>query len=167
MIRIVFTASSKWASRAIRWLTNGRVSHVFGQWPCEVWGGDWATEATWPMVISRPAELARHNIYREFECLFDAKKALHDIRHEVGQWYDFKGFALVGLWLLFCRIVKNKIKYPFHNTKGDLCSELYSKMLKKALLADTIQMNPEFTTPEDLLKYCEAHLQYFRELPKG
>jgi len=164
MIRIVFTASNKWLARIIRWLSRGRVSHCFIQHTSKVWGGDWATEATWPMVLQRPVELARHYVYTEFLCNFDAPYALQKIRGEVGKWYSFDGFFLFGWWLFIKRVFKIKIRHPFHSTNGDLCSELLVKFFKAAYLPGSELMDPDYTTPEVVLKYCEKHPELFKQL---
>jgi len=167
MVRIVFTRSDTFMSKAIRWLTAGRVSHVLLQYPSEMWGGEWVAEATWPMVLMRPAEKARHGVYKEFECLFDVRTALNAIRGEIGQWYDFQGLAVLGVWLFVWRVFKKKLQHPLHSTSGNKCSELYAKMFKATTeLPNTHRFEPEYTSPEDLLDYCEEWPKFFRELPK-
>jgi hypothetical protein len=166
MIRVVFTASPSFVSRAIRWVSKGRVSHVFLQHPSETWGGEWATEATWPMVLQRPAERARHNIVKEFECTFGIKAGMHKCRNEVGKWYAFEGFFLIGWWLLLQRLLKRKIRHPFSSTKGDLCMELIIKIFKASpkLAEAAKELDPDYTTPEQLLQFCEKHPEAFNEL---
>jgi hypothetical protein len=164
MIRVVFTASNAWLSRLIRWLSGGRVSHCLIQHPSQVWGGDWVTEATWPMVLQRPAEKGRHHIHSEFICRFDAPPALQKIRREVGKWYAFEGFFLIGWWLLIKKIFKTRIRHPLHSTKGDICSELLVKFFQAAQLPDANKLDPDYTTPEKVLRYCENHPEQFQRL---
>lgn len=167
IVRLVFTASETWMGHIIRWLSKGRVSHVFIQHPSTVWGGEWATEATWPMVLQRPAEHSRKHIIKEFECLFDVQSALHKIRSEVGKWYSFDGLFLLGFWLLVWRIFRRKLAHPLHSTRGNLCSELCVKMVQAAKdIPDTETLDPDYATPELLLKFCEAHTIQFREIKK-
>jgi hypothetical protein len=165
MVRIVFTASQTWMGRVIRWLSKGRVSHVFLQHQSKVWGGDWATEATWPMVLQRPAERSRHNIVKEFFCEFGAPAALSQIRDEVGKWYSFDGLFALGFWLLFWRVFHRKLRHPFHSVRGNLCSELVVKMLRAATdVPNTRDLDPDYTTPEMLLTFCEMHPAQFKEI---
>jgi len=165
MIRIVFTASDTWIGRTIRRLTKGRVSHVFFQHPSVTWGGEWATEATWPMVLQRPAEKARHSIYKEFECLFDIEACFQANRNEIGRWYAFEGIAIFGLWLLLWRVFKHKIRHPFHSTKGDFCSELAAKIFRSSKrLPELSTFDPDYTDPEKVLGYCEKYPEFFREI---
>lgn len=164
MVRIVFTASDRWLSRVIRWLSGGRVSHCFIQHPSQVWGGEWATEATWPIVLQRPAEKARHCIFAEYACQFDATPALQKIRKEVGKWYSFDGFFLMGWWLLIKKIFKTRIRHPFHSTKGDICSELLVKFFRSAILPGADKLDPDYTTPEGVLRYCEKLPELFKKL---
>ena len=167
MVRLVFTASNTWMGHIIRWLSKGRASHVFIQHPSATWGGDWATEATWPMVLQRPAEHSRHNIVKEFFCEFNASLALQKIRNEVGKWYSFDGLFALGFWLLVWRVFHRKARHPFHSVRGDLCSELVAKMLRAATeVPDTGKFDPDYTTPEMLLAFCETHPTQFKEIPK-
>ena len=167
MVRLVFTASNTWMGRAIRWLSRGRVSHVFIQHASAVWGGEWSTEATWPMVLQRPAEKSRHHIFKEFFCEFNAPFALQKIRNEVGRWYAFEGLGIFGVWLLIWRVFHRKIRHPFHSSKGDFCSELVAKMLRAATeVPDTWDLDPDYTTPEDVLVFCETHPKQFKEIPQ-
>ena len=167
MVRIVFTASNTWIGRAIRWLTKGRVSHCFFQHPSVTWGGEWSTEATWPMVLQRPAERSRHNIVKEFECRFDIEDGFKANRQEIGKWYAFEGLAVFGLWLLIWRVFRHKIRHPFHSTKGDSCSELATKVFRSSKqLPDADKLDPDYTDPESLLKFCEQHSAQFVEFVK-
>jgi len=167
MVRLVFTASNTRMGHLIRWLSKGRASHVFIQHPSTVWGGDWATEATWPMVLQRPAERSRHNIVKEFFCDFNAPFALQRIREEVGKWYSFDGLFALGLWLLIWRVFHRKAQHPFHSVRGNLCSELVTKMLRAATeVPDALRLDPDYTTPEMLLVFCERHPAQFKEIPK-
>jgi hypothetical protein len=165
-VRIVFTASHTWLGRLIRWLSSGRASHVFIQHPSATWGGEWATEATWPMVLQRPAERSRKYIVKEFLCDFNAPLALNKIRDEVGKWYSFDGLLALGAWLLVWRVFHRKLKHPFHSVRGDLCSELVAKMIRAATeVPDTKNLDPDYTTPEQLLCFCEQHPTQFPEIP--
>ena len=167
MIRIVFTASDTLMGRLIRWVTNGRVSHVFFQHPSVTWGGEWATEATWPMVLQRPAEKSRHNIVKEFECRFDIEDCFKANRREIGRWYAFEGLAIFGLWLIIWRVFKQKIRHPFHSPKGDFCSELAAKVFRASkVLPDISTFDPDYTDPESVLKYCERNPMYFQVILK-
>jgi hypothetical protein len=165
MIRIVFTASDTRIGRLIRKLTKGRVSHCFLQHPSAVWGGEWSTEATWPMVLQRPAERSRHNIVKEFECRFDIVECCRANRKEVGKWYAFEGLAIFGLWLIIWRVFRHKIRHPFHSPKGDFCSELAVKVFRSSKqLPDIDKFDPDYTDPESLLKFCEQHSEFFPEI---
>jgi hypothetical protein len=165
MIRIVFTASNSLLGRIIRKLTKGRVSHVFFQHPSETWGGEWATQATWPMVMQGPAECARHGVVKEFECQFDVVNCFKANRAEVGKWYAFEGLVIFGWFLLIWRVFRHKIRHPFHSAKGDFCSELAVKIFRSSKsLLDLDKLDPDYTDPEMLLKYCEQHPDHLREL---
>jgi hypothetical protein len=164
MIRVAFTASNTIVGKLIRLLTRGRVSHCIIQYPDELWGGEWVVEATLQGVRMIPAEKARHNIVAEFECLFDAAPALKKIRNEVGSPYDFQRFFVLGLALIGWRLLKLKIRKPMHSTNGNLCSEFVAKLIMVAGLDNSSCIDPESITPEELLKYCETHIEHFKQI---
>src|SRR5512137_1618498 len=95
-VRIVFTASNTLIGKLIRWATNGRVSHVFIQYPDPLWGGEWAAEATVGGVRMVPVEKARHRVVAEYECLFDATAPLQSLWQHIGDHYDYPGLLYFG-----------------------------------------------------------------------
>jgi len=166
MVRIVYTASDTLFGRAIRWLTNSKVSHVMIQYTSDLWGGEWVAEATLPKVCKLPAERARHNVVEEFECLFDAQPAFHAIRGEIGRWYDFRLLFGFGLILLLWKFLKIKVRRPLGNTKGDVCSEFVAKFYKAAKLKDSERIVSAKFSPQLSLVYNLAHPEAFRRITK-
>jgi len=164
MIRIVYTASNTLFGKVIRYLTNSKVSHVMIQYSSDLWGGEWVAEATLPMVCKMPAEKARRNVVTEFECLFDAKPALHAIRDEIGKWYDFKLIFGLGFILMLWKFLKIKIRRPLGNSKGDICSEFVAKFYKAAKLPNSGNIVPSRYYPELSLNYNLAYPELFKQI---
>lgn len=161
-VRIVFTASNSLIGRVIRWATNGRVSHVFIQYPDPLWGGEWAAEATVGGVRMVPAEKARHSIVAEYECLFDSAKALQSIRSHVGDRYDYAGLLYFGWAILMWRIFRKKVRRPFRSASEEFCSEFAALFLSAA---ETLKLvpslegllpNPEQNDPERILDVVDG-----------
>ena len=164
MNRIVLSASPVWLARLIRYMSSGRASHAMLQYSSELWGGEWIAEATIGGVQKRPAELRRHHVVHEFECLFDAREGLRGIRKLVGSHYDYEGLIFFGwvklVWMLFHK----KIRKPWHSTKGQFCSELIWRLFQNSNLPGTLEKDPEGITPEDILCYMESNPALFKRL---
>lgn len=163
MFKLVYTASDTFLGRAIRKITKSPVSHCMFQYYSELWGGDWVAQATFPTVSKTPAERSKHRVVHEFECLFDVKPGLHGIRNEFGKWYDFRLLFGLGILYFLWEIFKIKMRRPFGNTSGDLCSELFAKFYKASKLHGSKEIVPSKFTPLDSLRYNQAHPDLFRE----
>lgn len=164
MIKIVFTASNTWIGRLIRWFTRSKVSHVMLEYTSELWGGQWIAEATATGVRKVPARRARHDVVAEFECLFDADKAIKEIGKYVGLPYDYVGLIVFAWAVISWRYLKTKIRKPLNNTKGQFCSEFITHFFKAAQLVKTQKWDPELSKPGRLFNYCLKHEELFREV---
>jgi hypothetical protein len=162
MIKIVLTASPMWISRLIRYLTGGRVSHCMLQYPSDLWGGEWVAEATVGGVQKRPAELRRHHVKYEFLCKFDPKPALHTLRDEIGQPYDYPGIVAFAWVILLLRVFKKRVKWPWKNSKAQFCSELIWRFFIAAGIPGAADRDPETVTPEDVLIFMEEKSEFER-----
>ena len=168
MIKIVLTSSNSLIGKIIRWITNGDVSHVFIQYPSDLWGGEWAAEALSKGVIKRPAEKARHRVVRDYRCKFDAKPGLHAIREYIGVPYAFEGILIAGWLILLYRIFKKKIRRPLHNTSAQFCSEVTARFFdavpelpKPQLPLHDGAWNFNVVSPEDIDCYATANPKWF------
>ena len=161
MVRIILTASPMWLSRAIRYLTKGRVSHCMLQYPSDLWGGDWIAEATVGGVQKRPAETRRHHVKAEFRCKFDPAPALHKIRREVGEGYDYPGIVGFAWVILLLRVFKLKIRRPWRNAKTQMCSEFIWRFFLAVSIPGADERDPEEVTPEMVYAFMEARPSYF------
>jgi len=164
MIRIVLTASQTPFGAAIRWITKGQVSHAMIQSPDPQWGGEWIAQATLPQVVRVPAEHARHNVYVEYRCKFDAEAALPKLRDFMGEWYGFGGIVILGWIKLWWRVFKRKLKVPHYTVKGQFCSELVARFFQAADLPEVAAWDVERITPEDIRRYCERHPDLFEKI---
>lgn len=156
--RIVFTASTGWIGRLIRWVTRSKVSHVAIEYSSSTWGGQWIAEADWRGVWKVPAAKVKKNVYCEYKCKFDARPALQSIAGYVGTTYDYKGLFMLAWITAFWRIFRIKIRKPLWKTNSVKCSELVAKMLIAADPSNLVLQgwDPEMISPEDVRLFCEA-----------
>ena len=166
MIRVVFTKSNMFIGKLIQKIIKG-LSHSMIQTPNSVWGGEWITESTFPMVIQHPAEQSRHNIFAEFECLFDAKKGFKRLRPEFGRLYDIPGLFGFGWVILLWRVFKIKTKNPFASSKALVCSEFITLWFQGCELPDVHKWQPEKSSPARLYRYCLKHPELFRAIKEN
>ena len=166
MIRVVLTASTMFLSRLIRWATRGRVSHCMLQYPSDLWGGDWVAEATVGGVQIRPAETRCHHVKDEFLCKFEPRFALHSIRAEIGQPFDYPGLAAFVWVILIGRLLGRKVRWPWRNSKAQFCAEFIWRFFIAAKIPGAEARDPETVTPEDVYDFMEERPDYFERLQK-
>lgn len=165
-VRIVFTAGTHWISRLIRWVLRSEVSHVFIEYPSELWGGRWVAESTKGGVRKVQASMARHHVKMEYVCKFDIAPGLKSVAKYVGVKYDYVGALVMGMLALFWRWFKIKLKHPLRSSKAQFCSEFVSRALINALFinpifTNTVDWDPEQSGPDDLLRFCRRHPELF------
>ena len=165
-VTIVFTAKQLWTSRLIRWGTGSRVSHVYIEYPSELWGGRWAAEATVTGVRKVIAPKARKGFVEEFACGVDLSEGLLSISKYFGERYDFVGVARFGFPILFWRWFKVKIRHLTRDSDSQFCSELVARALKGAGLPGTEKWEAERIDPEELYQYCKQNHDLFISMEK-
>ncbi len=152
-VRIIFTASKTWFGRAIRWLTNGTVSHAMLEYDSKLWGGRWVAEATIGGVRKVPSHKAKHNVVCEYRLKADPQKGCEAIREYFGNAYDYVDLFWTAWFIIAWRWLKMKVKKPLSSTKAQVCSELMARFVQPYL--DGSDWDPETVTPEGLRKFCE------------
>jgi len=159
-IRIVFERSNTWLGAIIRWLTRSKLNHVAVEYYSTDWQEDWAIEAELRGVWTRPSY--QRKWLHEFEVLYDVSEDMRKAQRFIGDNYDFKGIFVFGWLLLFWRLFKVRLRRPWASSKGQLCSELVSRMI----LPQTGSMiaNPQWTTPQELYNICCLRRDLFRRI---
>ena len=163
-IRLVFTAGTHWVSRLIRWVLRSKVSHVFIEYPSGMWGGRWAAEATKGGVRKVPTRKARHHVYTEFVCRFDARPGLVGAAKYVGDEYDYSGAVILGVLALLWRWFKVKLRRPLRHSKAQFCSEFVARVLMGVKEVDVSDWDPEQADPDRMLCFCGKHPELFHSL---
>ena len=163
MTTIVFATTSKPLSRLIRWATRSRVSHA-------VIGTSWedvrvVIEATTGGVKNSPRALwgENHIVVAEYAFKPSVTVDLSEAVSKIGTAYDYVG--LLGyLVVLFGRRLGRKLRNPLASEKALVCSEFVLCLDKDGSIPEWKGLDPEATTPEDLLRICEASQVSFERL---
>lgn len=163
-IRIVFTAGTHWISRLIRWVLRSQVSHVFIEYPSDMWGGRWVAEATKGGVRKVQAQKARHHVAAEFKCKFDTRVGLASAAEYVGDAYDYSGAVLLGVLALLWRWFKVKVRRPLRASKAQFCSEFVARILMSVPEVMVADWDPEQSGPDRLYCFCSKHPELFERI---
>jgi hypothetical protein len=150
---LIFSTTGKLLSRIIRRLTRSQVSHVaIGT---SMQGVPVIIEATTFGVRIYPRKRWERGkkIVAEARFYPDLSGSIaHAIEH-VGDRYDYTN--LIGyLVVLPARWLGRKIKNPFASPKALVCSELALHLDHEHRIPEWEGLDPETTTPEDLLRLC-------------
>ena len=170
MIRLLFTKSPDFISRAIRCITGDKVSHVGVQFE-----PDLVLSAESPVVIEQPMAQFLHGriLMANYEAFPAAEKYL-DI--EVARLHKGNRYAtneIVGFaWVEACRHWFHKnIRNPIHDPNRDFCSEVALVLDQQGLVPEFEGLGVEFggsrreaTSPGDLLARLQAGGPTFRRV---
>jgi hypothetical protein len=150
-ITIGFSTSSSIISRIIRWFTRSKASHAFATFYDQTLERIIIIEATGSGYrLTQHEKWSKGNkVIGEFKCKKDLTKSLRFMAEKLGNNYDYwsaLGLAVRRWWGKWYR-------NPLRDPNKLHCSEAITLMLQHAGLAETL--DPESTTPEDLLQYCK------------
>ena len=151
------TRKTNLASRVIRWITKSRASHAFLVYFDSEWDADFVMEATDGGVKITPyAKFQKNN---DIVGLFVPRHPLDvGLKKAATEWlgehFDYTGilgmiFVYLGHWL------KMKWRNPFAASNSMFCSEFVARVLRWSSYPGTEGMEPEDTSPEDLLEFFE------------
>jgi hypothetical protein len=152
MIRIVFTKSNDWVSKAIRFFTRSKTSHV-GLWIDDEQvlsaEADGIKQQSLQDFMKGREFVGIFEVKPEYEYMFDIEKA----KKKIGWRYDFVGllgFMYVELWERLNRRVRN----PLASKNMAICSE-FVLATASGLVPEFANMSPETTDPGDLFESLE------------
>jgi len=158
---LVFLTSRSWISSAIRWVTGSEASHVA---IClELQGIPVFLHATvgGVQVSLRSKMMLGHSLVAEYECLTIPKGYVVGAAAHLGDRYDYVGifgFALV----IAARRIGRRIRNPFASPRAEVCSELVLSLDPRGeCVPPWAFLDPERTTPEDLLEVCRGRIDLF------
>lgn len=159
-VTLIFGTTNKLLSRLIRWVTRSRTSHA--TLGLEINGVPLILEATTGgvRIIPRAKWLIDHILVAEFRPKIDLSHGLRDALTHIGAAYDYVG--LFGyFWVLLGRRLGKKLRNPLASERAMVCSEFVMHLDTGEKIPEWKDMDWEATTPEDLLKSCEASTQSF------
>ena len=151
MIKIGFSTSKALTSRAIRWVTRSRVSHVFLLVEDSFLGQSMVMEA-----IGSGFQLIPYTNFQtgnEIVTLITPVVPLEDGVKKATAWlgekYNFEGLAgmllvLAGRWL------GRKWRNPLRSAHAVFCSEVATMILQSVNYPGVMNLDPQSTDPEDL-----------------
>jgi hypothetical protein len=162
-VRLVFTASKTFFGRLIRWLTGGKVSHVFLEYDSSLWGGRWVAEATVGGVRKVSSARARHNVVWEYRAKQDTRVACYSIAKYFGNAYDYAGIFVFAWLIIAWKWLKLKVRRPHRSTKSQVCSELIARWAIAYGAPGTTNWDPEQVTPQMVADICFRNQAKFFE----
>lgn len=162
-IRLVFTASKTFFGKLIRWLTKGKVSHVFLEYDSSLWGGRWVAEATLGGVRKVLSCKARHNIVYEYRVKQEPRVACRSIGKYFGNAYDYVGIFWFAWFIIAWQWLKLKVRKPLRSTKSQVCSELIARWVIAYGTPGTAEWDPEQVTPQMIADACFVNQPKFFE----
>jgi len=161
MPSLVFTASNDLLSRSIRWFTNGRASHVaIGAQLCGVPVLIHATVGG-VLVSPRAKWLRGRKLVAEYAFTNGSGVDVAGAVKRLGERYDYVGlFGFVPI--LVARWFGVRIRNPFASPRAVVCSELVLRADKYNNVKEWRGMDPERTSPADLLEACVGSESFTR-----
>lgn len=155
MIRVGFSTSKNVVSWAIRKLTRSHVSHCF--FIANLWGTECVLQAAELGFVALPLTefLKGHQIITIYGLALEDTPTMQHALSLLGKPYDFLG--LFGfLWVLLGRKLGRAWKNPVHSEGQLFCSEAIVRVLQKANYPGASLLDPERTSPQDLLVFMAA-----------
>jgi hypothetical protein len=165
MLTVIFTASDTFVSKAIRYFSGGRVSHV--EIGLNIYNTPMVLQSTigGVQLETRQNAIDSNSLFAEYIIkpnLIDGIKSGFD---HLGEHYDYPG--LFGyLWVLTGRWLKQKWNNPLASSHAWVCSEFVAHCDINNQLPEWHKYADSGTTPEDLLKACESNPKDFELIKK-
>ncbi len=151
-VSLIFTTSGHWVSRLIRFFTRSPVSHVmigheYLRQPISL-----HADTRGIIIETREKSLKGREVYAEYRIIQGVH--LQKSIELLGQDYDFKG--LIGFAIhVIAKWLRWKIRNPFTSSKEMFCSEFVVRMNQCGCIPEFDGLDPELTSPGDLLRICE------------
>jgi len=163
---LCFSKENSLYARIIRYLINGSVNHVFFIFWSEDWHDYLSMETDWRGTVLVPAKDLVQSMYkvRYFQCLnkdlVEGLLANFDLVGKKYAWSSIFGFLLKIIYQnTFKRIIPN----PIRSKNRVFCSELAVDVLKKSGVGFSKNLDPESTSPEDLLDLIKKDIGWVEE----
>jgi hypothetical protein len=168
MPTLVFTTSSHWLSKTVRWMTNSITSHVclgteiFGE-PVLIHSAlDGDTGRNGVQITPRSRWLENNVIVAEYAIIPDVTDNMRPMIKLLCERYDKMG--LLGyVIVIVARYLGKKIMNPLASARAYVCSRYVLKLDPGGtLIPEWKGLDPEKTTPHDLLQLCRNGTSFRR-----
>ena len=173
MTSLVFTTSAHWLSRVIRWMTASEVSHVaigteiFGE-PVLIHSAlDGETGRNGCQITPRDRWLADNTLVAEYTVIPDVSANMGSLIKLLCERYDKMG--LIGyVVVIVAKYLGKKMMNPLSHPSKYVCSRYALKLDPEArAIPEWAGLDPEKTTPHDLLLLCRTGPSFSRVTDAG
>jgi hypothetical protein len=158
VIRIIFGTNNSLRARLIRWATKSKWSHVWIEYPSEMWGGWWAAHSAEDGVVKVPHNRlwSRYPKRTMYELDVPLDLGFEWARRVIGARYDY-GVIWNALLLVLFRATRWEWLYQVvaRNAARFSCSEFVAGFLKAAGTEGTEHWDVELMPPEALYRYMQ------------
>lgn len=151
MVRIGFSKTNHWLSRAIRFVTRSPVSHVFFIFFDPTLGDVFVLEAANTGMVVTPLALfkSKNEIVKVVFPEPPIPNTIKFLGTRLGTKYDYSGL-LGSLWVQIGHWFKQRWHNPLASSKALFCSEAVVEALQSVDYPKTRGLDASATTPKDL-----------------
>lgn len=157
MITVGFSTHPGLLSRLIRFVTRSRASHAWIVFDDRHFRVRFVLESTGKGFHLIPFERwGRSNaVVRTFDLPYPLEDGLAAVAGYLGESYDVGG--LVGMVVVLAgRWLRRRWRNPLASSRTVFCSEAVTRILVGAGVPGAEELDPEATSPEDLLVFLET-----------
>lgn len=174
MTSLVFTTSSHWLSKTVRWMTNSETSHVclgteiFGEPVLLHSAIDGETGQNGVQITPRSKWLEDNELVAEYNILPEiGEERMRPMIRLLCEKYDKMG--LIGyIVVIVAKWLGKKIQNPLAHARALVCARYVLKLDPEArAIPEWAGLDPEKTTPHDLLLLCRTGPSFSRVTDAG
>ena len=170
---MVFTTSSQRLSKIVRWMTNSTTSHVclgteiFGEPVLLHSAIDGETGHNGVQITPRAKWFEDNELIAEYDIIPDVTDAMGPMIRLLCEKYDKMG--LLGyIIVIIAKWLGKKIRNPLAHAKFLVCARYVLKLDPTGrLIPEWAGLDPEKTTPQDLLLLCRTGPSFSRVMDAG
>lgn len=160
-IRVAFERDKGFFAWLIRKISGYPYNHIFLVYESEEWVGDWAFEAAAAGVRTVPRKERKWlNVY---SLTYDGAPAMRRVQTLIGEKYDFRSLFIFGVFILFWRWFRVKIRRPGSKSKTQFCSELVARVFIEAQECHKTEISdPQWAKPQDIEEIMKKHPDLYK-----
>lgn len=154
MTTLVFTTSTNFVSKAIRWFTRSRASHVM--LGIEIFGQPFLLHSTagGVQITPRSKWMKENTLVSEFRFKPDISGGVQNALQLLGTKYDYLTLFGWGFAILMWRYLRVKVKNPLKSPTAVVCSEFVMRINDHTTyIPEWAGLDPEETHAQDLLDH--------------